>query len=270
MQDHPIVADGAWIAARKELLAAEKELTRRRDEVAKLRRRLPWRRVRKAYSFETASGEQSLAELFDRRRQLIVYHFMFDPSWEQGCKSCSLLADHFDAAVVHLRQRDVSFAVVSRAPVEKLLSFQRRMGWKFPWASSFGNDFNRDFHVTFTPEEIASGEVNYNYARGPFPLTEAPGLSVFYRREDDVYHTYSAYARGLDPLIGVYQWLDLTPIGRDEEGLAYTMEWVRHHDRYDDASADPFGDVLGKPRDELAAAANAATEARAATTPRRR
>ena len=175
----------------------------------------------------------TLGDLFAGRSQLIVYHFMFAPDWNEGCKSCSYLADHFDGAAIHLAHRDVTLAAVSRAPLAEIQAFRKRMGWHFNWVSSFGNDFNRDFHVSFTPEELAGGEVYYNYARNSFPVEEAPGASVFYRSEaGEIFHPYSAYARGLDILVGAYNFLDLVPKGRDEVGLAFTMEWVRHHDRY--------------------------------------
>ncbi len=187
-----------------------------------------------------------MADLFAGRSQLIVYHFMFAPGWEEGCKSCSYLADHFDGAAVHLAQRDVTFVVVSRAPLAEIQAFQQRMGWRFKWVSSFGSDFNRDFHVSFTQDELAQGEVDYNYERAPFPVEEAPGLSVFYRdAAGTVFHTYSAYARGLDILVGAYNFLDLVPKGRDEDGLSFTMDWVRHHDRYPDDGAGHHGVATG-------------------------
>jgi len=236
MQIPKIVSQAEWLAARKAHLAREKELTRLRDQVSAERRQLPWVKVEKGYVFEGPEGRKALAELFDGRSQLIVYHFMFGPDWEQGCPSCSLLADHIDGATVHLAQRDVTLVVVSRAPLAKLQAFQQRMGWRFPWLSSFGSDFNRDFHVSFTADEMAKGEMEYNYHITRFPSDEGPGASVFLKDSGGtVYHTYSTYARGLDMLIGAYNYLDLVPKGRDETELPYTMAWVRHHDRYDAA-----------------------------------
>jgi predicted dithiol-disulfide oxidoreductase (DUF899 family) len=234
MQPHKIVSQEEWLAARQALLAKEKELTRQRDRLSAERQALPWVRVDKAYEFDGPDGKETLAELFGGRSQLIVYHFMFGPDWEQGCPSCSYLADHFDGANLHLPHRDVTFLAVSRAPLARIEIFRRRMGWRFKWVSSYGNDFNHDFQVSFTPEEMAKGEVYYNYHREPFPSEEAPGLSAFYRDEGgSVFHTYSTYARGLDGLIGAYNFLDLAPKGRDEADLPWSMDWLRHHDRYD-------------------------------------
>jgi predicted dithiol-disulfide oxidoreductase (DUF899 family) len=183
--------------------------------------------------FDGPHGKQALADLFDGRNQLVVYHFMLGPGWEQGCKSCSFLADHFDGAAIHLAHRDVSLVVVSRAPYPEIAAFKQRMGWRFPWVSSNGNDFNRDYHVSFTPDEMAKGSVDYNYTQQAFDSEEAPGASVFYRDDNgDIFHTYSAYARELDILVGTYNFLDLVPKGRDEDALDFTMAWVRHHDRY--------------------------------------
>lgn len=223
-----------WLAARLDLLEQEKALTRQRDAVARARRDLPRVPVDKDYVFEGASGKRTLADLFDGRSQLIIYHFMFGTDWEAGCKSCSFIADGFDGAKIHLAQRDVTFLAVSIAPLEKLLAFRDRMGWNFNWVSSQKSDFNRDFQVSFTKDEVG-GDVHYNYKDGKFPETEAPGLSVFYKDSDGaVFHTYSCYARGLDALIGTYQYLDLVPKGRDEDDLPFSMGWVRHHDRYED------------------------------------
>jgi predicted dithiol-disulfide oxidoreductase (DUF899 family) len=231
--NHKVVTKDEWVKARKAHLAAEKEFTRRRDELSRQRRELPWERVEKDYVFDGLNGRERLADLFAGRSQLIIYHFMFGPAWEEGCKSCSFLADHFDGPRIHLAHRDVSFAVVSSAPRESIEKFQKRMAWSFHWVSSYGSDFNRDFGVQFTKEELA-GEVDYNYGKGRFGAEEAPGLSVFYKDQaGEVFHTYSTYARGLDPLVGTYQFLDLVPKGRDEDGLAFSMAWVRHHDRYD-------------------------------------
>jgi predicted dithiol-disulfide oxidoreductase (DUF899 family) len=231
---HPkIVSHTEWLAARKEHLTREKEFTRQRDELSRQRRELPWERVEKQYVFEGPNGKQTLLDLFDSRSQLIVYHFMLGPGWNEGCKSCSLLADHFDGMTVHLANRDVTLAVVSRAPLGEIEAFRMRMGWRFKWVSSFGNDFNHDYHVSFTKDETASGKVDYNYAVREFPSEEAPGASVFYTDgNSNVFHTYSSYGRGLDMLMGVYHFLDIVPKGRDEDSLPYTMAWVRHHDRY--------------------------------------
>ena len=233
MQPHKIVSQEEWLAARKAHLAKEKEFTKARDALSRQRRELPWVRVEKAYAFDGPDGRETLGDLFAGRSQLITYHFMLGPGWEQGCKSCSLLADHFDGAAVHLAQRDVTLVVVSRAPLAEIESFKKRMGWRFKWVSSFGSDFNHDYHVSFTPDEMAKGPVYYNYQDQKFGSEEAPGASVFYRDGDGhIFHTYSSYGRGLDILIGAYNFLDLVPKGRDEDKLDYTMAWVRHHDRY--------------------------------------
>jgi predicted dithiol-disulfide oxidoreductase (DUF899 family) len=234
--DQPtIVSEDKWLAARKELLREEKELTRRRDQLAAKRRALPWVKVAKAYTFDSPRGPVSLGELFNGRGQLAVYHFMLGPDWHEGCPSCSFVSDHLEPAVVHLKARDVAFAVVSRAPLEEILPFQKRMGWTFNWVSSLQNDFNYDYHVSFTAEEMARKTVYYNYQLTDFPNDEAPGLSVFAKDTNgDIHHTYSTYGRGLDPLIGTYTLLDLMPKGRDEEPTKfYKMDWVRYHDSYD-------------------------------------
>jgi len=231
---HEIVSREEWIEARRLHLAKEKALTRQRDELSRERRELPWVRVDKQYVFDGAQGKQTLADLFDGRSQLIVYHFMFGPDWEQGCPSCSFMADHIDGSAVHLAQRDVTLLAVSRARVPQIEAFKQRMGWRFKWVSSYGNDFNYDYQVSFTKEQIASGAKYYNYDITSYPSEEAHGTSVFYKdAAGDVFHTYSAYARGCDILLGAYNWLDLAPKGRDEDGLGFTMAWVRHHDRYD-------------------------------------
>ena len=228
-----------WLAARLELLREEKELTRLRDTISQRRRALPWVKVTKAYTFDAPSGRVSLADLFVGRSQLIVQHFMFGAGWEEGCKSCSFMMDHINPAVPHLHARDVSFATVSQAPLAESLPFKERMGWAVTWVSSHGTDFNRDFDVSFTEEELARGLVDYNYAQRPFPKTEAPGISVFARdAAGTVYHTYSTYGRGLEVAMGTYTLLELVPQGRDEEKLAYGMEWVRHHDRYEPATVN--------------------------------
>jgi predicted dithiol-disulfide oxidoreductase (DUF899 family) len=228
-----VVSHPEWLAARKQLLSKEKEFTRLRDELSRQRRALPWEQVVKQYVFDGPNGKISFADLFDGRSQLIVYHFMLGPGWEAGCPSCSYLADHFDGATVHLANRDTTLVVISHAPMPEIEAFKNRMGWKFQWVSSFATDFNFDFSVSFTTEQMAGGEVDYNYERiKPFS-SEGPGLSVFAKDESgQIFHTYSTYARGLDMLVGTYNFLDLVPKGRDEEGLAFTMSWVRHHDRY--------------------------------------
>jgi predicted dithiol-disulfide oxidoreductase (DUF899 family) len=231
-----VVPQGEWIAARKELLKKEKEFTRLRDELSRQRREMPWERVQKGYVFDGLNGRETLAELFGGRSQLVVYHFMLGPGWQEGCKSCSFLADHFDGATIHLAHRDTTFMAISRAPLAEIEAFKKRMGWKFKWVSSFGNDFNFDYHVSFSKEELAKGKVYYNYNDSEeFPVEEGPGVSVFYKNDaGEIFHTYSSYARGLDMLVGTYNFLDLTPKGRDEDGLAFTMAWVQHHDKYED------------------------------------
>ncbi len=232
-QEHKIVSQAEWIAARKELLKKEKESTRMRDELSAERRKLPWVKVSKNYVFDAPGGKVALADLFAGRNQLVIYHFMFGPDWQEGCPSCSFVSDHFDGALPHLAARDVTMAAVSRAPLAKIEAFKKRMGWRFKWVSSYGGDFNADFHVSFTKEEIAQGKVNYNFTMQEFPSAEAPGLSVF--RKDaagNVFHTYSTYGRGLEVLMNTYSILDLVPKGRDEDQLGFSMEWVRYHDRY--------------------------------------
>jgi len=229
-----IVPREEWLAARKSLLAKEKAFSRQRDELARERRGLPWVRVEKNYVFDGPDGKAPLASLFGAKSQLIVYHFMLGPGWAQGCPSCSYLADHFDGALPHLAARDVSFAAVSRAPLAEIQAFQKRMGWRFRWLSSHGNDFNYDFHVSSTAEERAKGNMAYNYGEMAFTGEELPGASAFFKdAQGVVFHTYSSYARGLDLMIGAYNWLDIAPKGRDEEGLQHTMSWVRHHDLYE-------------------------------------
>jgi len=218
IENPKVVSQTEWVAARKQLLKKEKELTKLRDALARERRDLPWVKVDKNYAFDAPGGKKTLSELFDGRGQLIVYHFMFGPEWKEGCPSCSFLMDHTDGTLVHLAQRDVSFVAVSRAPFPKIEEFKKRMGWRFNWVSSFANDFNRDFHVSFTKEELAKGKVEYNFDLTEFPSEEAPGISVFYNdKNGDIFHTYSSYGRGGDILIGTYNYLDLTPFGRREE-----------------------------------------------------
>jgi len=234
MAQHKVVSQAEWVEARQRFLAQEKEFTRQRDELSRARRELPWVRVEKPYLFEGPDGQESLADLFAGRHQLIVQHFMFDPAWEVGCKSCSFWADGFNGFFPHLERRDLAFVAVSRAPLAKLDAFKRRMGWRFKWVSSAGSDFNQDYQVSDSPEEKATGEAYYNYRLGKFS-GERPGISVFYRDDDGtVFHTYSCYARGLDMLNGAYHYLDLAPKGRDEQDLPYGMAWVRLHDEYRD------------------------------------
>jgi predicted dithiol-disulfide oxidoreductase (DUF899 family) len=227
-----VVSHEEWLKARLELLAAEKEFTRQRDALTRRRMAMPCKRVEKSYRFEGPNGALSLADLFDGRSQLIVYHFMFGPDWEEGCKSCSFWADNFDGISIHLNHRDVTFTAVSRAPLAKIEAYKKRMGWSFPWVSSYGSDFNYDFHVSFTEEQLAAGKVDYNYGLVEGE-EELPGVSVFYKNDKgEVFHTYSCYARGIDAVNGAYQFLDLVPKGRDEDGLEFSMEWVRRHDQY--------------------------------------
>jgi predicted dithiol-disulfide oxidoreductase (DUF899 family) len=233
---HPVVSRDRWVAERQALLAREKELTRLQDQIAEQRRALPWARIDKHYVFETPQGPRALADLFEGRRQLIVQHFMLGPGWEQGCASCSYMADHTDGMTAHLAQRDVTFLAVSRAPLAEIERFRRRMGWQFNWVSSNANDFNFDFCVSFTPEQKAQGEAYYNYAVRPFMHDELPGISVFFKdHAGDVFHTYSTFGRGVEAMMGTYDLLDLTPKGRDERDVPNKMEWVRHHDRYEPA-----------------------------------
>ena len=231
---HEVVSKEQWLEARKALLAREKEFTRQRDELSRSRRELPWEKVEKKYVFEGPKGSQPLADLFDGRSQLLVYHFMLGPGWAEGCKGCSFLADHFDGTVVHLAHRDVTLVAASLAPLPEIEAFKKRMGWRFPWVSSNGGDFNFDFQVSFVGGERVNGKVYYNYDMREFPSDEAPGLSVFYKdKTGEIFHTYSTYGRGLDILLGVYNFLDLAPKGRDEESLPSPMAWLRHHDRYE-------------------------------------
>ncbi|HSM42012.1 MAG TPA: thioredoxin family protein [Afifellaceae bacterium] len=234
MADHQVLPHNQWVEARKTLLEKEKAFTRARDELTKDRLALPWEKVDKTYTFNGPDGQETLSDLFDGRHQLIVYHFMYGPGWEEGCKSCSFLADHFDPAIVLLNARDVSMVAVSRAPFEEFEPYRKRMGWRFKWLSSNGTDFNEDYHVSFSQDEIDGNKAYYNYKVRGFPSTEAPGASVFYKDDTgDIYHTYSVYERGLDMFIAAYHYLDIVPKGRNEEGLSFTMEWLRRHDEYD-------------------------------------
>jgi predicted dithiol-disulfide oxidoreductase (DUF899 family) len=228
-----VVPPGEFLAARTELLKKEKQFTKLRDEISRLRRELPWERIEKNYVFEGPQGKVPLGELFADRSQLIVYHFMLGPGWSEGCPSCSYLADHFDGMLPHLAARDIRFVAISRAPLPEIQAFQKRMGWKFPWYSSNGSDFNCDHQVSIAPDEVGQDEVYYNYSKQKFGSEERPGASVFYKdKNGEVYHTYSTYGRGLDILIGTYNWIDLTPMGRNEEVLKFPMAWIRHHDKY--------------------------------------
>jgi predicted dithiol-disulfide oxidoreductase (DUF899 family) len=233
-QDHHVVRRDEWVAARKDLLRKEKEYTRQRDELCRERGKLPWVKVEKDYAFDSSQGKVALADLFEGRSQLVVYHFMFHPDWREGCPSCSFVVDHLDGTLPHLGARDVSLVVVSQAPLPKIEEFKQRMGWRFRWVSSFGSDFNFDHHVSFTPEQKATGKVDYNYAMQEFPSLEGPGISVFYKDPNtgEIFQTYSAYARGLEPVMGTYALLDMVPAGRDEDELSFPQEWFRHHDRY--------------------------------------
>jgi predicted dithiol-disulfide oxidoreductase (DUF899 family) len=248
---HKVVSEAEWVTARKELLRKEKEFTRLRDDLSRERRAMPWVRVDKTYTFDGPSGKVKLGDLFDGKSQLVVYHFMFGPDWKEGCPSCSYLMDHIDGALLHLAARDVSFVAVSRAPLSSIDPFKKRLGWHFRWVSSADSDFNFDYNVSFKGAKGggAGKQVYYNYTTTDFPSEEAPGLSVFYRDKDGaIYHTYSSYARGLDILVGTYNYLDLVPKGRDEDGLPHSMAWVRYHDRYSD------GQLAGLTRSERPAA----------------
>lgn len=233
--DHKVVSPDAWQSARIALLKKEKDFNRLRDELSEARRTLPWEKVEKAYVFFGPHGKVGFAELFDGKSQLIVYHFMFHPDWNEGCKSCSFWADNFNGVDVHLKHRDVNLVAISRAPYEKLAAYKKRMGWTFPWFSSQGSDFNFDYGVSFTSEQIANGQNTYNYRSRGFGGEEAPGMSVFAKDKDgSICHTYSTYSRGLDMLNGVYHMLDLVPKGRDEDALEFSMAWLRRHDQYED------------------------------------
>ncbi len=233
MKNHKVVSRDEWLASRKEHLAKEKELTRLRDQLSQERRELPWVKVDKEYLFDGPNGKETLSELFEGRSQLIIYHFMYGPDWAEGCPSCSFWADNFNDSVVHLNHRDITLLAVSRAGFDTLEAYRKRMGWSFKWVSSFENDFNRDYHVSFTSDEMKNGEMDYNFRITQFPSEEAPGISVFYRDEEgNVFHTYSCYARGLDMLNVAYHYMDLVPKGRDESNLPYSMAWLRRHDSY--------------------------------------
>ena len=233
MEKHKVVSKDEWLAARERLLAKEKEFTRLRDQLSEERRALPWERVEKDYVFAGPNGKETLAQLFDGRSQLVVYHFMFAPEAEVPCKSCSFWADNFNGIIAHLNQRDVTFVAISRAPLPKLQAFAKRLGWTFKWLSSGGNDFNYDYDVSFRRDDVAKGGARYNYAPTQTTMADLPGISVFFRdAEGEVFHTYSCYARGLDMLNAAYHYLDLVPKGRDEAGLPHSMAWVKYRDLY--------------------------------------
>jgi predicted dithiol-disulfide oxidoreductase (DUF899 family) len=232
MDKHRVLSHEEWLDARKRYLSKEKEFTRLRDELSRQRRELPWERVDKSYVFAAPEGKVTLADLFAGKSQLVVYHFMFDPSWEAGCKSCSFWADNYNPIVVHLNHRDANLVAISRAPLAKLEAYRKRMGWNFRWVSSSSNDFNHDYQVSSSPDEVAKGASTYNY-RASKMTGERPGISVFHKDEDgNIFHTYSTYERGLDMLNGAYHILDLLPKGRDEDGLDFSMSWLRRHDEY--------------------------------------
>jgi predicted dithiol-disulfide oxidoreductase (DUF899 family) len=233
MVHRQIVSHEEWIAARKRFLAKEKEFTHRRDQLSRERQQLPWERVEKDYVFEGEHGQETLADLFGKHHQLIVYHFMFGPDWDIGCPSCSFWADNFNGIIAHLNQRDVSMVAVSRAPLQKLQAQARQFGWTFNWVSSFGSDFNFDYHVSFPPEAIAQDQAFYNYATEKVKYPEWPGVSVFFKDGDQIFHTYSTYSRGIDMFNTAYHYLDVVPKGRDEEDLPFKMAWVKHHIAYE-------------------------------------
>jgi len=233
MIDHKVVSREEWLAARKQLLAHEKELTRARDRLSAERRALPWERVDKEYRFRGPAGEETLAQLFGDRSQLLVYHFLFDPEWDEGCKSCTFWADSFNLIPAHLAHRDASFVAISRAPLEKLQAYARRLGWGFKWVSSADSDFNYDYRVSFAQRDLDEKKPAYNFGTHVPEATEMPGASAFYRDAGGtIYHTYSTYGRGIDILNAAYNWLDIAPKGRDEGGLPYPMEWLKRRDEY--------------------------------------
>ncbi len=233
MSRQKTVSRDEWLEARKAHLVREKEFTRLRDQLTRERQALPRVLVDKEYEFETTSGRQSLGDLFDGKKQLLVYHFMFGPDWDEGCPSCSFWADNFNGIDIHLAHRDTTLIAISNTDLDRIEAYRKRMGWTFKWVSSLGSDFNRDYQVTFTPDEVEKGELYYNYEMTSFPSTEGPGMSVFYRDDDGrIYHTYSCYARGLDMLNGAYHMIDLTPICRNEKKV--NMYWLCRRDQYDD------------------------------------
>lgn len=234
--NHQVVTADEWIAARKELLAKEKEMTRLTDQLNVDRRNLPWVKVEKPYTFETADGRKTLADLFDGRSQLIVYHFMFGPQMKEGCVGCSFFSDHVDGPNMHIAHHDVTFVAISRAPLSQLEAYKQRMGWRFNWVSSNGSDFNYDFHVSFNKEDLAKGKVYYNYEMTDGSMEDLHGVSVFFKDESGtIFHTYSSYGRGDERGLGAYMFLDLTPKGRNENGPGFNLtDWVRRHDKYED------------------------------------
>jgi predicted dithiol-disulfide oxidoreductase (DUF899 family) len=235
IQDHSVLSHEEWLAARIAFLAKEKEFTRLRDDLSRQRRELPWERVDKQYVFEGPKGNESLADLFVDRSQLLVHHFMFNPAWDEGCKHCSFLADNWNPMTVHLNHRDVTFVAISRAPLAKLEAFKKRMGWNFKWLSSGQSDFNYDYYVSFTPEDIRNSTGFHNYQKTNPGMEDHVGFSVFYKdKSGEVFHTYSCYSRGVDMLNSAYHYLDLVPKGRDEDQLEFSQSWVRYHDRYED------------------------------------
>jgi predicted dithiol-disulfide oxidoreductase (DUF899 family) len=239
MLHNHVVPRDEWLAARKQLLIREKEFTRLRDQLNAERRALPWVKVEKPYMFDGPEGRQTLADLFDGRSQLIVKHFMLGPDWQEGCVGCSFEVDHVGGALVHLEHHDVSYVAVSRAPLAKIEAFKHRMGWRFKWVSSYGGDFNYDFHVSFTEDEIAKGEAYYNYEVRKIGIDELSGRSVFYRdAAGDIFHTYSSYGRGGELFLGTYSFLDITPKGREESLNGNMTDWVRHHDRYEERDGE--------------------------------
>lgn len=234
MNNPAIVSREKWLESRRALLIKEKELTRLRDEVSLQRQEMPWVKVEKQYQFDGPDGEASLSDLFVGKQQLLIYHFMLGPDWEEGCTSCSFWADNFDGIDIHLAHRDISFLAVSRAPYDKLAAYKKRMGWRFKWLSSFGSDLNYDYQVSFTPEQKEDNEIEYNFRKTPYFIDELVGVSVFAKDEQgDIFHTYSTYSRGVDMLNGAYNYIDLTPKGRDEHGEAQNMGWLKRHDQYE-------------------------------------
>lgn len=235
MEPHKVTSREEWLEARKALLEREKEMTRLRDKIAEERRALPWVKIDKDYAFETTGGKKTLAELFGPNSQLVIYHFMMGPDWEAGCPGCSFLADHLDGANQHIKHHDVTLMAVSRAPLDKIQAYKKRMGWEFEWASSNGSDFNYDFHVSFSKADVEAGNVIYNFRKAQDPGEEMPGFSVFYKDDKgEVFHTYSSYARGNEEVIGAYMLLDIAPLGRNEKEI---MDWMRRHDEYETESA---------------------------------
>jgi predicted dithiol-disulfide oxidoreductase (DUF899 family) len=246
-KSHQVVSREEWLEARKQLLIKEKEYTRLGDRLSEERRQLPWELVEKEYIFDGPAGKETLADLFVGNSQLAVYHFMFGPEWDAGCPHCSFWADNFNGIDVHLKHRDVTFVAISHAPLHKLEAFKQRMGWSFKWVSAGENGFNYDYYVSFKPDQLAKGEIYYNYRATKMTRPELPGISAFYKNpQGEIFHTYSAYERGVDTINGAYRWLDLMPKGRDEGGLTFTQAWVRHHDRYGTDYAPPGAPMSGR------------------------